>query len=179
MKLIDAIATLTAALAIAGCATQAPYDAAFDPAQANPAASQVLAASPAAVWPAALAVLARQGFTATATDPAAGVISVRRLMADPDHADESYTIDATVTIAPAGRGGKTMVALAANQQTIEHQKRHDWWHLLWIVPLFPIGTEYNTVVRAESTVTDAGFYSAFFDAMKTALKPPAVAGADR
>ena len=35
---------------------------------------------------------------------------------------------------------------AANMTTELHKKSYTWWHLLWLIPIFPTGSEYTTVV---------------------------------
>ena len=35
---------------------------------------------------------------------------------------------------------------AANMTTELHEKSYTWWHLLWLIPIFPTGSEYTTVV---------------------------------
>jgi hypothetical protein len=75
----------------------------------------------------------------------------------------------------------THVIAAANETTEMHKKSHDWWHLLWLIPIFPTGTEYTTVVVDRDTVHSAQLYQDFFTAVmkrcdeKKALLTPASA----
>jgi hypothetical protein len=66
----------------------------------------------------------------------------------------------------AAESDSVAVTLSASQQTILHRKWHTWWHLLWIIPLFPTGTEYQTIVTKEGNITDAAFYNDFFAALE-------------
>ena len=72
---------------------------------------------------------------------------------------------ATITLVPSS-DQMTRVMMAANQTTNLHKKDYQWWHLLWIIPIFPIGTEYTTVVVDRDTVRSPQFYSDFFGSLK-------------
>ncbi len=170
-------------LALTGCATRNGYREAFSPADTIKDSTQSFARPEPTVWPAVLTTLARQGFTVSSANEQAGVISATRLMQDPNDNDLSYHVDATVTVTAqdvSAGAQKTQVSLAANEETIRHQKYHTWWHLLWLIPIFPTGTEYNTVVRRERTVSNSRFYTDFFDALREELpKPPTSSSAQR
>jgi hypothetical protein len=158
------------AMSVSACATQtASYRTAFDSEKAISGNSQVFKASEDRVWDATLATLAKQGFTVGEASKDGGVINATRLMSDPNDHALSYEVTCTVTVVDQS-SKDTAVSMAANEKTIRHQKYHDWWHLLWLIPIFPTGTEYRTVVRHEGTVTDNTFYSEFFAGVKSELK---------
>jgi hypothetical protein len=52
---------------------------------------------------------------------------------------------------------------------ILHRATTTWWHLLWIIPIIPTGTEYQTLAIKEGNVTDPGFYTGFFNSLKIAV----------
>ena len=62
--------------------------------------------------------------------------------------------------------GTSSVAISATQKTLLHTKEHTWWHLLWIFPIIPTGTVYQTVNTGEGSVTDKAFYSNFYKQIK-------------
>jgi ABC-type oligopeptide transport system substrate-binding subunit len=113
--------------------------------------------------------LVRQGFTIEQADTSTGLIKAVRNMQDKDDNDVSYNINITADITETTDKGSA-VTLAASQQTVLHRKWRTWWHLLWIIPIFPTGTEYQTVVTREGNVTDAAFYEDFFAAIEKALR---------
>ena len=102
-------------------------------------------------------------------DKANAIILADREMTDQNDKNVSYQITSTVTFVPLGQG-ITQVSLAANQTTELHRKEYVWWHLLWLIPLFPIGSEYNSVVTQRGTVQNPEFYAGFFDNLKVLLK---------
>lgn len=79
--------------------------------------------------------------------------------------DLSHTLSSTITLFPSGEQ-LTRVMVAANQTTELHKKSYTWWHLLWLIPIFPVGTEYTTVVVERDTVRSPQVYSDFFGAIK-------------
>ena len=62
--------------------------------------------------------------------------------------------------------GETQVIAAANMTTELHKKSYTWWHLLWLIPIFPTGTEYTTVVINRDTVHIPQLYHDFFTAVQ-------------
>ena len=110
-------------------------------------------------------ILIRQGFTLESTDVGTGLIRASRIFQDPAVPNQSYNINASAYLFPSGASA-TSITLSASEQTILHRSWHTWWHLLWVIPLFPIGTEYQTVVIREGNVTDPAFYGEFFAAFK-------------
>ncbi len=165
-----ALVLAASSAALCACGSQADtYREAFSRQQALSNNSRTLSASRETVWRGVNQTLIGQGFTIRQVNDTSGLITAEREMSDPGDAELSYDVTATANVAEAGKD-RTEVELSANQKTIRHQKYHTWWHLLWLVPLFPTGTEYNTVVRRESTVTDSGFYSDFFAALDNHVK---------
>ena len=80
--------------------------------------------------------------------------------------DLSYTVSATITLIPLSEQ-TTRVLVAANQTTEMHRKEYRWWKLLWILPIFPVGSEYTTVVVNRDTVRSPQFYQDLFAATKS------------
>jgi hypothetical protein len=89
-------------------------------------------------------------------------------MQDKEDPEISYNIHASADISEV-TGSETNVSLAASQQTILHRATTTWWHLLWIIPIIPTGTEYQTLVITEGNITDPGFYTDFFNSLKIAV----------
>jgi hypothetical protein len=71
----------------------------------------------------------------------------------------------------------TQVIAAANQTTEMHKKVYTWWHLLWLIPIFPTGSEYTTVVVNRDTVHNPQLYRDFFTSVKKRVDEKMVAGA--
>lgn len=164
-------------LAIAACVVLAPtlllgcaeatggYRKAFS-GEAAPGERAMIWAPRPKVWDAVQKTLVKQGFLVQQADPSTGLIKATRDMEDPKNPLVSYVVNAVVTISPGQSADATEVRMAANQQTVLHRKWHDWWHLLWIVPVIPTGTEYQTVVTHEGDVKAPSFYGDFFDALR-------------
>jgi hypothetical protein len=89
-------------------------------------------------------------------------------MQDKENPEYSYNIHVSADISEVA-GVQSTVSLAASQQTILHRATTTWWHLLWILPIIPTGTEYQTLVVNEGNVTDPGFYTDFFNSLKVAV----------
>ena len=113
-------------------------------------------------------VFIQQGFTIESADLKSGIIKAVRNMQDKENAEISYNIHASADISEVA-GVESTVSLAASQQTILHRTTTTWWHLLWIVPIIPTGTEYQTLVVKEGNITDPGFYTDFFNSLKAAV----------
>jgi hypothetical protein len=164
-------------LLAAGCSS-APrtWEGAFSEKQQMKGNSESIAAPMDQAWSASMAVLAQQGFLVQQADATNHVILATREIHDAKDDELTYTISATLTLAPAA-DRVTRVMLAANQTTEMHTQEHTWWHLLWMIPLFPTGTSYTTVVTDRDTVQSPQFYGDFFAAVKascasTAASPP-------
>ena len=149
-----------------GCAKNDAFKRAFD-AQSSLLNNQCsFTQQPESLFVAVKEVFSKQGFVIKGADQKSGIITATKNMQDPKDDEISYTITATANITEIG--DETNVSLAASQQTIVHKKDRIWWHLLWIVPLFPIGTEYQNAVVNEGDVTDPKTYTDFFAACKIA-----------
>jgi hypothetical protein len=113
-------------------------------------------------------VFIQQGFTIESADLKSGIIKAVRNMQDKENPEYSYNIHVSADISEVA-GVQSTVSLAASQQTILHRATTTWWHLLWILPIIPTGTEYQTLVVNEGNVTDPGFYTDFFNSLKVAV----------
>lgn len=149
-----------------GCAKNDAFKRAFDAQSSLVNNTCSFPQQPDSLFVAVKEVFAKQGFVIKAADQKSGIISAAKNMADPKDEEISYAITATANITEIG--DETNVSLAMSQQTVVHKKDRIWWHLLWIVPLFPIGTEYQTAVVNEGDVTDPKTYTDFFAACKIA-----------
>jgi hypothetical protein len=157
-----------------GCATQHNYKQAFSEATALQENHYQFAVPVDKTFTAIKTTFVRQGFTIEQADTRTGVLKAVRNFKDSENEEKSYNIIATADINATEEG--SLVTLAASQQTILHRTWHEWWHLLWLIPLFPISTEYQTVVTAEGNITEPSFYNDFFAAVrKTLEKRPAAA----
>lgn len=154
---------------VAGCASEPSYRQAFDSSQQIQGNTESLATNPDKAWVASLQVLSQQGFMVRSADRNNAVILADREMADQNDKNVSYQITSTVTLVPLGQN-ITQVSLAANQTTEFHRKQYVWWHLLWLIPLFPVGSEYTSVVTHRGTVENPAFYAGFFNNLKKAVQ---------
>jgi len=154
---------------LAGCGSQDGYHAAFHPKEALSGNSRVFQAVPEDAFTAVKLTLVKQGFTVEQADLRSGIIKAARNLQDAEDPSVSYNISATADLTRAAAANGTMVTLAASQQTVLHRQWHTWWHLLWIIPLFPTGTEYQTVVTSEGSIRKESFYEDFFNAVGNTL----------
>lgn len=173
-KIVVAVLAICA-VSLGGCATERNYKQAFSETTALKANSSTYEVPVDKTFKAVKATLVRQGFTIEQADTATGLIKATRNFQDPKDQELSYNIIATADINAAESG--SMVTLAASQQTIMHRTWHEWWHLLWIIPIFPISTEYQTVVTHEGNITESSFYTDFFAAVGKTLAPAPAATA--
>jgi len=111
-------------------------------------------------------ILIHQGFTIGRTELNTGLIRAFRRFQDPAVPEQSNHVTVCAYLYPSGAAGLA-VNLSASEQTVLHQSRRTWWHLLGIIPLFPDGKDYQTAVIREGNVTDPGFYADFFTAFRT------------
>lgn len=154
---------------LAACASEPSYRQAFDSSQQIQGNTESLATNPDRAWVASLQVLSQQGFMVRSADRNNAVILADREMSDQNDKNVSYQITSTVTLVPLGQN-ITQVSLAANQTTEFHRKQYVWWHLLWLIPLFPVGSEYTSVVTHRGTVENPEFYAGFFNNLKKAVQ---------
>ncbi len=164
-----AMVLLVGLVLVSGCGSEPSYRQAFNSSEQIQGNTESISASEDRTWAASLRVLSQQGFMVRSADKANAIILADREMTDQNDKNISYQITSTVTFVPLGQG-ITQVSLAANQTTELHRKEYVWWHLLWLIPLFPIGSEYNSVVTQRGTVQNPEFYAGFFGNLKVLLK---------
>lgn len=156
------------AMVITGCSgSQVGYQKAFNAQQCLTNNQAVFTQSPDSVFKIVKQTLIQQGFTIESADTKSGIVKAVRNMQDKDDAEISYNINASADISDLGHD--TNVCLSASQQTILHRSTTTWWHLLWILPIIPTGTEYQTLVIKEGNITDPGFYTDFFNSLKISV----------
>ncbi len=156
------------ALAI-GCSSQDDYQKAFSDETALNGNTRNYNASVDLTLRTVKQVLVKKGFTIDQADISNGVIKAERNMQDSSEKEVSYNITASADVSESPTDQTSVLTFAASQQTVLHRKEYTWWHLLWVLPLFPIGTEYQTVVTNEGNVTDNTFYSDFFAEVEKSL----------
>lgn len=166
-KLLQMISFL-AIITLIGCATQQEYQKAFDSQHSLVQNQRTFMQSSDSIFRIAKQVFIQQGFTIESADFKSGIIKAVRNMQDKKNEEFSYNIHASVDISEEAVAQST-VSLAASQQTILHRATTTWWHLLWILPIIPTGTEYQTLVVKEGNITDPGFYTDFFNSLKVAV----------
>ena len=170
MKRVIWATVVIAALGLAGCASKTGYQEALSADTALKGNSKNYAATTERTFAATKITLVRRGFTIESADAASGLIKATRNLQDKDDPDVSYNIVTTIDITPTfSARDATVVTASANQQTVLHRQWHTWWHLLWLIPLFPTGTEYQTVVTKEGNITEPGFYNDLFAAIDADL----------
>jgi hypothetical protein len=161
--LFVAIMTLT------GCANnQQGYQKAFDSQHSLTQNQCALTQSSDCIFNIVKQTFVQQGFTIESADLKSGIIKAVRNMEEKENPEISYNIHASADISEVA-GAETTVSLAASQQTILHRATTTWWHLLWIIPIIPTGTEYQTLVIKEGNITEPGFYTDFFNSLKIAV----------
>jgi hypothetical protein len=164
LQMISFLAIMT----LIGCATQQEYQKAFDSQHSLVQNQRTFTQSSDSIFRIAKQVFIQQGFTIESADFKSGIIKAVRNMQDKKNEEFSYNIHASVDISEEAVAQST-VSLAASQQTILHRATTTWWHLLWILPIIPTGTEYQTLVVKEGNITDPGFYTDFFNSLKVAV----------
>ena len=151
---------------VSGCSSEPPhYEGAFSAGQQVKGNAESISAPMDMTWEAVLEVLSQQGFLIQQADAKSRIILANREMRSTEDKDLSHTLTSTITLFPSG-DQLTRVMVAANQTTELHKKSYTWWHLLWLIPIFPVGTEYTTVVVERDTVRSPQVYSDFFGAVK-------------
>jgi uncharacterized lipoprotein len=163
-------AALLFVLLVVGCSSEPPqYEGAFSASQQVKGNAESISAPMDMAWGAILEVLSQQGFLIQQADSKSHIILANREMRSKEDKDLSHTVTATITVFPSS-DQLTRVMVAANQTTELHKKSYTWWHLLWLLPIFPTGTEYTTVVVERDTVRSPQFYSYFFGAVKKSIE---------
>ena len=164
-----------AAGTLSGCAAQTGYTSAFANSTALAGNSRRFSATPDQTFKTVKITLVQQGFTIEQTDAANGLIKGVRALEDPKNKKISYLITTSIDVTGAPSGDATVVTASASQQTVLHKDSEKYFHLLGLVPI-PTGKDYQTIVRKEGNITDAGFYKDLFAAIQSNLpKAPAVA----
>lgn len=158
-----------AMIALTGCANnQQAYQKAFDSQHSLTHNQCAFTQPPENVFKITKQVFIQQGFTIESADLKSGIVKAVRNMQDKENPAISYNISASADISEV-TGSETNVSLASSQQTILHRASTTWWHLLWILPIIPTGTEYQTLVIKEGNITDPGYYSDFFNSLRIAV----------
>ncbi|MGQ0501190.1 MAG: hypothetical protein ACT4P0_01055 [Panacagrimonas sp.] len=152
-------------LVLAGCAATPDYDGAFSSRESVKGNSELISAPVDPTWSAAVEVVAQQGFIIEQADTKGRIILATKEMRNKEDSSISHSVRATVTVVPVS-DQTTRVLLSANQTTELHKKNYVWWKLLWLIPLFPVGSEYTTVVTERDTVKSPAFYQQFFSELK-------------
>ncbi len=152
-------------LFVNACSTPSTQDSAFSEQHQIKGNSESIAAPMDAAWGCVLEVMATRGWLIQQADTKSHLILAHREMRDKDDTDLSHTITATVTLVST-TDQMTQVIAAANMTTELHKKSYTWWHLLWLIPIFPTGTEYTTVVINRDTVHNPQLYHDFFTAVQ-------------
>lgn len=167
-------------LSVTGCQTSSPHDGVFSEQNKIKGNTESIAAPIDIVWGSVLEVMAQRGWLIQQSDPKSHVIMAHREVRDKEDTDLSHSYKATVTLVSTTEQ-ITQVIATANVTTELHKKSYTWWHLLWLIPIFPTGSEYTTVVINRDTVQNVQLYEDFFAAViqrcdeKKALKSPATA----
>lgn len=158
-----------AIMALTGCAgNQQGYQKAFDSQHCLTQNQCALSQSSESIFKIVKQTFVQQGFTIESADLKSGIVKAVRNMEDKENSEISYNIHASADISEVA-AGETNITLAASQQTILHRATTTWWHLLWIIPVIPTGTEYQTLVIKEGNITEPGFYTDFFNSLKIAV----------
>ena len=173
------------AFVFVGCAKHMAYQKAFDSQHALTHNQGTFTQPPEVIFKIVKQVFTQQGFTIESADLKSGIVKAVRNMQDKEDSDISYNIHASADISEIS-GSDTNISLAASQQTILHRATTTWWHLLWLIPIIPTGTEYQTLVIKEGNVADPGFYTDFFDSLRngvtkyeSAVKAAAIKAAEK
>ncbi len=155
-------------MVITGCASNHGYQKAFDSQHSLTQNQCSFTQTCDSIFKIVKQTFIQQGFTIESADSKSGIIKAVRNMQDKENPEISYNIHASADIMDIA-GAETNLSLAASQQTILHRASTTWWHLLWILPIIPTGTEYQTLVIKEGNITDPGFYTDFFNGVKIAV----------
>jgi hypothetical protein len=167
---VVAFGTLLLTVTMNGCVTNVTYRDAFSEAAPIEGNDATFNAASSSVLRAAKIALLHQGFSISDFDPRQGVVSGWRDMPDSNDETLSHRMITTVTeteLAP----NSTRVVLLTDEQTVRRERHDTWWHLLWLIPVIPTGSRYETVVLSDHTVTQATAYSDFFDQLRKQLEP--------
>jgi hypothetical protein len=152
---------------VSGCSTPAGHQLAFSDKTALIKNNIQLELSASQALRVVKQALIHQGFTIDSVDVNAGLVKATRNFQDPEMPEQSYNVTTSIFFYETGPE-TTNLTVAASQQTILHRQWKTWWHLFWLIPIFPTGTEYQTVVTNEGNITDQPFYADFFKVISAA-----------
>ncbi len=161
------ILALLGAIVVSGCSAPAGHQMAFSDKTALVKNNIQLELSASQALRVVKQALIHQGFTIDSVDVNAGLVKATRNFQDPEVPEQSYNVTTSIFFYETGPES-TNLTIAASQQTILHRQWKTWWHLLWLIPIFPTGTEYQTVVTKEGNITDQQVYTDFFKAISAA-----------
>jgi hypothetical protein len=150
---------------LGGCASKPSYQETFSSDEIVGGNSKIIPASVDTAWNSCLELVAQQSFNVDQTDPKGKIMSITKEIHNKEDQEMSHTVKGTITFIPTSEQ-QTRVILSANQTTELHKKEYVWWHLLWIIPIFPIDTEYTTVVTDRDTIKNPDFYQDFFSKLQ-------------
>lgn len=154
-------AVFGACMVLSGCSTPTTYDSAFSEKNRVKGNSESISAPIDIVWGSVVEVMADLGWILQQADASSHVILAHKEIRDENNKDLSHSLTATVTLVSTSKQ-ITRVIAAANITSELHESSHTWWHLLWLIPIFPTGTEYTTVVVNRDAVQSAQLYRDFF-----------------
>lgn len=152
-------------MAFTGCAGSQHYNKAFDSQNALVQNQCSFSQSADNIFKVTKQIFVQRGFTIENADSKSGIMKAVRILADDVDSEISYNIHASADISEITTD-ETKLSLAASQQTILHRSSLTWWKLLWILPLIPTGTEYQTLVIKEGNITDPVLYNDFCNAVR-------------
>jgi len=165
----DGVCFLVMVFVVSGCASTPSYEGSFSENKRVQGSTETIPSSMETTWGAALEVFAQQGFLVQQADKESRTILANRHLRDEKDEETSYMLSTTLTLVPVSDQA-TRAILAANQSTELYKKQYRWWKLLWIIPLFPIGSEHTTTVTNRDTIRSPQFYHDFFVAMKKSVE---------
>jgi hypothetical protein len=159
-----------------GCSSKNTSYEAFSSSESVNNNAKTISASVDNVWSSSMELVAQQGFNIEQINAKDRILSISKDFRNKDDQELSHTVKATITIIPLS-DQQIRVMLSANQITELHKQSYTWWHLLWMIPIIPTGTEYTTVVTDRDTINDPDFYNDFFSGLlaKVAVKNKEVA----
>jgi Caspase domain len=112
--------------------------------------------------------LLQRGFTIDNSNAALGTVDGTRSTSDAKDESTTYVVHATATVRAVPVTGHSVVTIAASQQTVLHQKSHQWTQLV-VIPI-PTATNYRNVVKNDVSITEPQFYRDLFAAIERNLR---------
>lgn len=160
------IFSVIATMFVTGCASTNDYQTAFSANTALKGNSESFELTTKQTVTASKVIMLKQGFTIDSVDMTSGMLKAHRVLVDPEDKDYSYQIEVSGLVHEESPT-RTLMTLSANQKTIVHKEYTTYWKLLFILPLFPIETKYETTVVKQGNIEEASFYIDFFNAVKS------------